>query len=159
MFLLFLFIFSACSYFSKDVPEEIIALDVPTSVDFSEDVDHMIHSVRVLWENKTTKDKREAQKILLRFYEEKAQHVFAFLHTEHGNDILAAEHQLGWVIHRLERHTSRSFRREAGYLEKLSRHLKTCSSLLPVEVASEETLEIPASDGEEISKSPVQQSF
>ena len=118
----------------------------------------MIHSVRVLWEKKTTKDKREAQKILLRFYEEKAQHVFSFLHTEQGHDILAAEHQLGWVIHRLERHTSRDFRREGAYLEKLSRHLKTCGSYLPTESASEESIVAPTSEGE-ISKSPVQQSF
>jgi len=150
-----LLLLSGCSYFPQDVHEEVVTQEMPTSADFSQNVDHIIERVGVLWKNKKNKDKREAQKILMNFYEEKAQHVFAFLHSDHANDILAAEHQLGWVIHRLDRHTSRSFNREAGYLEKLSRHLKVCGSFLPAEIA----LELPSENIEEISKSPIKQRF
>ena len=155
MFVFLLWLLSGCSYLSQDVHEEVIAQEVPTTANFSQSVDHVIERVRVLWENKKTKDKREAQKILMRFYEEKAQHVFAFLHSEHAHDIVAAEHQLGWVIHRLDRHTSRSFNKEAGYLEKLSRKLKVCGSFLPTEI----TLDPPAQEREEMSKSPIKQRF
>ena len=57
--------------------------------------------------------------------------------------VLEAEQQLGWVIHRLGRHTSHSFRREAGYWKAVNK-LHACASLLPGAPKEEVQWEIPA---------------
>ena len=131
MMLLFLF-FAACSYFSdKKVSVVDTSVEIIVEEDFTQEVDTLLAEVRVLWEQREKVDKRTAQRKLHQFYEDRAVHVFSSLHDDHPVAVLEAEQQLGWVIHRLGRHTSHSFRREAGYLEKLSRKLYACATLLP----------------------------
>ena len=141
--LLFSWFFLACSYFPE---QKISAADTSVEIiieeDFTQEIEQLLVEVRALWEKREKVDKRAAQMKLHQFYEDRAMHVFASLHNEHTMVVLEAEQQLGWVIHRLGRHTSHSFRREAGYLEKLSNKLHACASLLP-EAPKEE-----ASNGE-----------
>ena len=143
--LLFSWFFFACSYFSE---QNIYSADTSVSIiieeDFTQEIDTLLVEVRTLWEKREKADKRVAQRKLNQFYEDRAMHVFASLHSEHSMIVLEAEQQLGWVIHRLGRHTSHSFRREAAYLEKLSNKLHACASLLP-EAPKEEVPKTEAS--------------
>ncbi len=129
--LLSLFFF-ACSYFPD---QNVSVVETPVEViveeDFTKEIDTLLAEVRVLWEKRERADVRAAQQKLHQFYEDRAMHVFSSLHGAHPITVLEAEQQLGWVIHRLGRHTSHSFRREAGYLEKLSNKLHACAALLP----------------------------
>lgn len=130
--MLFSLFFLACSYFpEKKVSVADTSVEIIVEEDFNQEIDVLLAEVRVLWEKRERADKRTAQRKLHKFYEDRAVHVFASLHDEHPIIVLEAEQQLGWVIHRLGRHTSHSFRREAGYLEKLSIKLRACASLLP----------------------------
>ena len=153
LFSLLLF-FTGCSYFStEESPSVVVAEKVILQETFVSAADAIIQDVQELWEKKTQEDKRRAQKKLHQFYEKEAYHAFALLQQQHPQEVLAAEHQLGWVIYRLDHHTSRSFRREAGYLEKLSTLLHRCAELLPKEqpkppvdskvLETESPLEIP----------------
>jgi hypothetical protein len=126
-----LFLFS-CSFFSsRDISSHQVPEVVINPVEFTQSIDTLLSDVQVLWEKRGSSDRRQAQQQIYDFYEREANHIFTQLRDAHPQDVLAAEHQLGWVIHRLGRYTSRSFRREAGYLEKLSVKLKACSDLLP----------------------------
>jgi hypothetical protein len=126
------FILCACSLFPS---AEVSSFDdselVIRPLDFTKSIDTLIVEVQELWEKRGNADRRQAKKLLFQFYEQEGNYIFARLREENPKEVLAAEHQLGWVIHRLDRYTSRSFRREAGYLEKLSVKLRTCSDLLP----------------------------
>lgn len=130
--LLFSWFFLACSYFSEqNISSADTSVEIIIEEDFTQEIDTLLVEVRTLWEKREKADKRAAQRKLHQFYEDRAMHVFASLHNEHSMIVLEAEQQLGWVIHRLGRHTSHSFRREAGYLEKLSKKLHACAVLLP----------------------------
>lgn len=136
--LLFSYLFLACSSFSvEEKAADTNVAVVLVKENFLEEVDALLLDVRVLWEKRGPADRRSAQKKLQDFYDRRAIHVFSTLHHEHSMDVLAAEQQLGWVIHRLGRHTSRSFHREAGYLEKLSKKLHGCAALIPEPPVSE----------------------
>ncbi|MAA79478.1 MAG: hypothetical protein CL916_09480 [Deltaproteobacteria bacterium] len=131
MMLFFLF-FSACSYFPEKTSTVVeTSVEIIVEEDFIQEVDALVEEVRILWKKREKVDKRSAQRKLKQFYEDRAVHVFSSLHSDHPIAVLEAEQQLGWVIHRLGRHTSHSFRREEGYLEKLSNKLHACASLLP----------------------------
>ena len=141
--MLFSLFFFACSYFPEQKKSAVdTAVEIIVEEDFTQEIDTLLADVRVLWEKREKAHKRAAQRKLHQFYETHAMHVFTSLHDEHSIVVLEAEQQLGWVIHRLGRHTSHSFRREARYLEKLSKKLHACATLLPQapkeEPASEE---------------------
>ncbi|MGC6493458.1 MAG: hypothetical protein ACON5B_11525 [Myxococcota bacterium] len=130
--MLFFLICTACSYLPSKMSSTVdTSVEIIVEADFTQEVDDLLEDVRILWEKREKADKRAAQRKLHQFYEDRAAHVFSSLHSEYPIAVLEAEQQLGWVIHRLGRHTSHSFRREAGYLEKLSKKLYTCASLLP----------------------------
>ena len=144
--MLFFFLFlTACSYFPDKKSSTVdTSVAIIVEEDFTQEVDVLMEEVRTLWEKREKADKRAAQRKLHQFYEDRAIHVFASLHNEHSMIVLEAEHQLGWVIHRLGRHTSHSFRREAGYLEKLSKKLHACAVLLPDAPKEEPSEDLPS---------------
>jgi hypothetical protein len=129
--LLFSFLFACSSFSMEEEPVDSAVEVVLLKEDFVEELEGLLVDVRVLWEKRERADRRAAQKKLQDFYERRAIYVFSRLHDDHPMEVLAAEQQLGWVIHRLGRHTSRSFRREAGYLEKLSKKMSACAVLIP----------------------------
>ena len=133
MLISWMLFFVGCAYFSPEEKVDVVVEKVMRQESFASAVDTLIKDVHELWEKKTQEDMRLAQKKVHQFYEKEAQYAFSLLHQQYPQEVLAAEHQLGWVILRLDRHTSRSFRREAGYLEKLSKHLRRCAELLPKE--------------------------
>ena len=152
--MLFFFLFlAACSYFPDKKSSTVdTSVAIIVEADFTQEVDVLIEEVRTLWEKRERVDKRAAQRKLHQFYEDRAIHVFSALHRDHPIAVLEAEQQLGWVIHRLGRHTSHSFRREAGYLEKLATKLYACASLLPEPPKPEPVQEETSGQNEPVSE-------
>ena len=95
-----------------------------------EEVERAEKDILILWlENQ----KRPAQHRLIALHQT-LKPTFEYLYDEYHTEVIATEHQIGWVLHRLRYAPSKSQKREQAYLKKLSQHIKDCISLLPEKV-------------------------
>ena len=133
----------SCSYtgyllIPQDAEHEITVQDSRnTPAVIEEDISQTIQEVTALW--KEEKQVEATHKIEL-LYKRELKDMFALLYDQNGLTVMAAEHQVGWVLHRLKYKKSSSFKREKGYLQKLHLSLDRCVQLLPEpQVASSES--------------------
>ncbi len=110
---------------------------------FLDEIDRAEAELLQLW---LDNQRRPAQSRLVVLHET-LKPVFEHLYDDHHHAVIAAEHQIGWVLHRLRYAPSKSKKREQAYLKNLSQHLKDCIELLPERtIAPEELVEEPEAE-------------
>ena len=139
----FLFVLTVLScgitiYLMMDKPqiEEKIVVYKPSNAELEQRRKNALHEIEALWEND---QKVDAYKKLQSYYLSDLAPLFSQLYTDHPMEVMQAEHQVGWVLHRLTRNKSNSFRYETSYLQKLEVRLDVCFELLPEPPAQQDS--------------------
>ncbi|MEC7987846.1 MAG: hypothetical protein VX278_21950 [Myxococcota bacterium] len=137
-----IFVLSGALAFVRYAPLQVLE-DEPVVVGFAQEellaeLERAEKEILELWlENQ----RRNAQHRLIALHQT-LMPTLEFLRHEHHSQALMAEHQIGWVLHRLRYAPSKSQKREHAYVETLSEHLRDCISLLP----PEPTLDVPVEE-------------
>lgn len=138
LFILTVFSCGVTIHLMMDNPqiEESVAVYQPSLAEVEQRNKEVMREIEELWK----KDQRvDATKKLQSYYLSDLAPLFSQLYADHPMEVMQAEHQVGWVLHRLTRNKSNSFRYETSYLQKLEVRLDVCFALLPKEEPQEES--------------------